>query len=119
MNSSDKLPETLRHFIDAAKWTYAKTMPDWPHEYIVRMRVDEMLFIQLVNHIRTVGYQGKFYRMSITYFDEAGMTYWTMGEPIDETTVINRCKTENTYESRLRDGTLPKPRLHTPVKESP
>jgi hypothetical protein len=30
-----------------------------------------------------------------------------MGEPLEETDIINRCLKENTYESRLANGTLP------------
>lgn len=26
----------LKNFIDTEKWTYAKTMPEWLHEYIMR-----------------------------------------------------------------------------------
>jgi hypothetical protein len=101
------LPESLREFVTTEKWTYAKTMPEWPHEYIVRERVDEELFVTLVCHIRENGYEGKFYSKDITYYDEGGMTYWTMGAPLGETIIINRCKKENTYESRLKNGTLP------------
>ena len=43
-------PRELREFIDQETWTYAKKMPEWPHEYIVRERVDEELFVQLVKH---------------------------------------------------------------------
>ena len=35
------------------------------------------------------------------------MVYWTMGAPLDETTIINRCRKEDTYEERLKRGTLP------------
>lgn len=52
MGTSDSFPETLRAFVAGAKWTFAKTMPKWPHEYIVRDRVDEALFVQMVRHIR-------------------------------------------------------------------
>jgi hypothetical protein len=97
----------LRGFIDSQKWTYAKTMPTWPHEYIVRERVDETLFIKLVQYIRTNGYNGKFYQKDIIYFKDRGMVYWTMGAPIDETTIINRCKQENSYEYRKQNGILP------------
>ncbi len=69
----------LLEFIQSIEWTYARSMPEWPHEYIVRERVDEGLFIKLVKHIRKYGYEGKFYSKSITYFDHEGMTYWTMG----------------------------------------
>jgi len=97
----------MRNFVRGVKWTFAKTMPEWPHEYIVRERVDENLFVQLVLHIRAHGYQGKFYLQSFTYFDEGGMTYWTMGAPLEETTIINRCSKEDLYEQRLLKGTLP------------
>jgi hypothetical protein len=30
-----------------------------------------------------------------------------MGEPIDETIIVNRCGKEQTYEYRLAQGTLP------------
>jgi len=51
-------PPELRDFVDREIWTYAKTMPTWPHEYIVRDRVDEDLFVQLGHHIRAEGYEG-------------------------------------------------------------
>ena len=41
--------EQLNKFIANVTWTYAKTMHDWPHEYIVREKVDEELFELLVN----------------------------------------------------------------------
>lgn len=41
-------------------------------------------------------------------FEEGGYGYWTMGASIEETTGINRCTVENTYEYRLKTGTLPK-----------
>ncbi len=104
-----KLSSNLRAFVTGQKWTFAKTYAStWPHEYIVRDRVDEALFVQLVTHIRTHGYEGKFYKKPITYFDENDMVYWTMGEPIEETVIVNRCKKEETYGQRLKNGTLPK-----------
>ena len=102
------LPDDLRAFVNAVKWTYAKTMPKWPHEYIVRQRVDEALFVRLVRHIRAHGYEGRLYARAITYYDDDGLVYWTMGAPLEETIIINRCKQEDTYESRLRNGALPK-----------
>lgn len=102
------LPTNLKTFVTDQKWTFAKTFAlTWPHEYIVRDRVDEDTFIQLARHIRTYGYEGQFYSKPITYFDEDGMVYWTMGAPIEETTIVNRCTKEQTYEYRLEHGTLP------------
>ena len=101
-------PSHLKTFVSEEEWTFAKTYAaTWPHEYVVRGRVDEELFIQLVRHIRTHGYEGHFYQKRITYFEDADMVYWTMGAPIDETTIVNRCKKEQTYEYRLMHGTLP------------
>jgi len=35
------------------------------------------------------------------------MMYWTMGAALEETIIINRCKKGDSYECRLRKGTLP------------
>lgn len=100
-NPSLPFPPELKQLINTEKWVFAKTMPVWPHEYLVKEKVDENLFIQLVTHIRQNGYLGKFYDRDITYFDEEGFTYWTMGAPVAETTIINRCLKKDTYEVRL------------------
>ena len=78
MTGSVVLPDDLIAFVASAPWTFARTMPRWPHEYIVRGRVNERLFVKLVCHIRTNGYQGTFYDKVLTYFDADGMVYWTM-----------------------------------------
>lgn len=101
-------PSELHNFVNREKWTYAKTMPKWPHEYIVRERVDDDIFVKLVQHIRANGHQGNFYQKKIVYYEEDGLVYWTMGAPLGETTIINRCEKENSYEYRLANGTLPK-----------
>ena len=100
-------PKELLAFVKEQEWVFAKTMPKWPHEYIVRERVDQELFEHLVQHIRKHGYEGRFYQKTLTYYDEGGMTYWTMGAPLEETTIINRCREDDTYERRLQNGTLP------------
>ena len=95
-------------FIEKQSWTFAKTMPHWPHEYLVRKDVDEQSFIALVQHIRAHGAPGSFYKMELTFYYFEGWVYWTMGNPVEETTIINRCLKENTYEHRLKMGSLPK-----------
>jgi hypothetical protein len=57
---------------DSERCTYAKTMPDWPHEHLVRDRVDQQIFERLVLHIRSNGYVGCFYRKEITYEEADG-----------------------------------------------
>lgn len=107
MSDSVWLPDTLREFIATLQWTFAKTMPRWPHEYIVRAQVDENLFEQLVQHIRANGFEEPFYQEKYIYLEVDGLLYWTMGAPVNETTIINRCRKENSYECRLKNGTLP------------
>jgi hypothetical protein len=106
-SNSVPLPNVLQGFVDFVQWTFAKAIPEWPHEYIVRNRVDENLFVMLVQHIRSQGYENKFYEKTFTYYDHGGMVYWTMGEPLRDTTIINRCRKEDTFESRQLRGALP------------
>jgi hypothetical protein len=107
-DAPDRFPEDLRRFASEEKWTYAKTMPTWPHEYLVRARVDDGLFESMVKHIRSNGYEGRFYEQKTTYYEEAGLVYWTMGAPLEETIIINRCRKEDSYEARSASGSLPK-----------
>ena len=101
-------PEDLKCFTKEERWTYAKTMPEWPHEYLVRERVNQELFVRVVMHIRANGYDGRFYQRPIRYYDEDGWVYWTMGAPIDATTIINRCRKELSFEYRSAHGVLPR-----------
>ena len=102
-----RFPKELKDFTENATWTFAKTMPEWPHEYIVRSRVDENLFLELVTFIRKHGYEAPFYNKNYIYFEENGLAYWTMGAPIEETIIINRCEVKDTYIQRLKNGNLP------------
>jgi hypothetical protein len=105
---SQQLPVSLKLFVDSQNWIFAKTYAKtWPHEYIVRDKDDEALFVGLVKHIRANGYVGRFYKMDITYFDENGIVYWTMGDPIETENIINRCTKEQSYEYRLAHDDLP------------
>ena len=108
MSDHVPLPDDLRDFVNSCQWKFAKTYAQtWPHEYIIRDRVDRDKFIQLVQHIRAHGRPGPFYQTSYIYFNEDGKLYWTMGDPVEETTIINRCREEDSYEQRLKDGRLP------------
>ena len=100
--------DEIKAFINSSKWTYAKTMPLWQHHYIVRCPDNEVMFVKTVEYIRSHGYEGRFYKQKNMYFDDAEYSYWTMGNPIEETTIINRCLKEDTYEKRLANGMLPK-----------
>ena len=84
--------QNILNFINTSTWTFAKTMPQWPHYYIVRNTQNEKDFVALVEYIRGNGKPGPFLDKTYIYLELDGWKYWTMGNPIIETTVINRCK---------------------------
>jgi len=83
-------------FIKTSRWHFAKTMLQWPHEYVVRnWRPDEEpVFERFVMLIRDQGYDAPFLDATYRYLEIDGWKYWTMGEAPDETTIINRAKVE-------------------------
>ena len=57
------------------RFTFAKTMPTIPHSYI-----------------RDHGVGGWFHRKRQMYWRWEGERYWTMGNPLNVTTIINQAK---------------------------
>jgi hypothetical protein len=53
------LPKELANFINTEEWTFAKTMPKWSHEYLVRQKVDASLFLKLAAFISENVYEGR------------------------------------------------------------
>lgn len=92
MNLFDE--ETIREYINHCEWTYAKTMPQWPHEYIVKGKspLTDAEFEHFVWAQRVLGILEDWcdYRQPYLYID--GYKYWTMGCELEVTTVINRAK---------------------------
>lgn len=82
-----------RDFISSHNWRFAKTMPKWPHWYVVRRycrREDEWL--EFMRLIRNWGYDEKFHSMNIRYLDLDGFKYWTNGYIEEHTSIINRAE---------------------------
>ena len=86
--------EQVKSFIAENKWKFAGTMPWIPHWYTVRENCDERMFVGFVEFIRKNGESRRFGKRTFVYFDLDGFTYWTMGNHISKTTVINRAKIE-------------------------
>lgn len=84
--------EEAKIFIKNQAWTFAKTMPEMPHEYIKKNLFILKEFNEFVNLIREEGYIKKFNGREYTYLDIDNYTYWTMGAPINQTIIINRAK---------------------------
>jgi hypothetical protein len=74
-------------------WTFAKTMPWIPHEYALRERWNDgpgLTFTEAVEIVRTYGYEDRFGKRTFVYLNIGEWKYWTMGNPIEQTRVLNR-----------------------------
>jgi len=83
----------IEKFIESADWVFAKTYAKTaPHEYAVREKNPSLEdeFVYFVKFIRKHGYKEMFWNKAYTCYDVGEWKYWTMGNPIDETTIINR-----------------------------
>lgn len=89
----------MRSYRDNCRWQTAKSGP--PHEYTIRDWRPEADgdFERAAAGIREFGYSQAFYRVAHIYYNLDGLKYWTMGDPLAETTVLNRDPIENRYES--------------------
>ncbi len=100
MGSPQLTIDDARDYIADVRWQFAKTMPQWPHEYTVRgwrPDLDELFaaFVELIRHrgdVKPWPRDSEQPRYHHTYLVIDGWQYWTMGAPTDETTVINRAR---------------------------
>lgn len=88
---------TNEEFINTVKsleWTFAKTMPQIPHEYIVRGKTaDEDTYVAMYNAIDSRGEPGDWNGTQYKYLHPGdGYKYWKMTDTIQESTIINRDK---------------------------
>jgi hypothetical protein len=90
--ASDDLAR-IRSFIEKHNWIFAKTMPQWPHEYTLRKNANEEEFLWFVVFIRERGSAESFGGQKHIYLDVDEWKYWTMGSPLDDTILINRART--------------------------
>lgn len=85
--------EKLAKSLLDTKFTFAKSMPKIPHCWSARQDwLSDQEFNKVVIHIRMYGVTEKFWRKEYVYFYANGYKYWTMGNSIDITRIINRAK---------------------------
>jgi len=97
-------------FADQVGWCFAKSVPSWPHFYVVEKELaDQEAFRAARSFIRDSGRDGKFFDLDVRYYDINGWTYWSspLAKPFDSQYMLNRCKTEYSYESLAELGELP------------
>ena len=87
--------EEFRKFAEGDRWTFAKTMPTCPHEYIIKTRtiMDDRTFADMVRFIFQNGFPAYYYSNGRRYLYLDGRYYWTCGQPGNEDyeVTINRC----------------------------
>ena len=97
----------IRDFVSRYPWIFAKTYADFaPHEYYVKEKLDDQgqeAFVWFVEFIRDYGFECKFAGKTHTYYELDGHYYWTMGDPVEETIILNRCKVEDYI---VKDGSM-------------
>ena len=79
-------------------------MPHIPHFYTLRVKAahDED-FIQLVECIRSYGYDESWGRMVLRYLDLDGWKYWTMGARVESTSLVNRARLDRPERSIVQN----------------
>jgi len=89
----------LEHLRQNGTWYEATTYADFaPHEYVRRQELSpagQARFNQVVALIRENGVREVFYGRWYTYYYYKGQKYWTMGAPVDDTTILNRAVSQN------------------------
>ena len=70
----------LRDWIEAQEWTFAKTVPDAPHEYVVCMDPERRRFLNwFVRYAAKHGYTGYFMGRRYRYVRVGELRYWQNG----------------------------------------
>ena len=90
---------SAEEFIAKAKWTFAKTMPKWPHEYTVRYQNNPSEFEGFVRYIKHAGVYCKKTYWTRIYLDIGEWYYWTMESTVERTRIINRARCDEALDS--------------------
>jgi len=82
------------HIATSFKWTYAKTMPECPHEYIVcRKTADDKTYYAMFRAIEERGEWREWEGTPYQYLHPGdGFHYWKMTDDISESVIINRAR---------------------------
>ena len=84
-------------FVFFSRWQFAKTMPQFPHEYTLRKWCDPEEFEAFARHIQAAGTLCRKTFWERVYLDIGDRYYWYMSSP-EEATLINRARIEDDAE---------------------
>ena len=83
----------IASLFDQSSWKFARTMAYIPHHYTKKETwKDKEAFMWAVGYIREHGVDEYFGKRKFRYLYLGEYKYWTMGEPIEKTILINRAK---------------------------
>jgi hypothetical protein len=92
----------LRRAVEGLTFTFAKTMPETPHWYVVRAPVNEAVYVQLFTAIHAHGYTGRWRGTSRKYLELGdGFKYWAMTTHMPSSRIINRDETLRSHRPDL------------------
>lgn len=82
--------KSIVELVDDMRWTFAKTMPENPHYYIVKREQNSIdydrLYWYIFDHPTLVEYEGYKYKTAII----GEHMYWIMTDDFNESRIINR-----------------------------
>lgn len=124
--TNDDVLNDVARFVERSRWRFASTLPWWPHSYTVRdwhrEAGTEADFERVVALVREHGTPGRFGQREFVYLHVTvggeRWRLWSMGAPVEETTVLNRARVD--AEGRLirKDGTLLRAPREEPAQTS-
>ena len=98
---------SIRAVIDSLSFRFAKTMPEIPHEYIVRSPLNEAAYVALFSAIMEHGVNERWAGRYKRYlYPGDGWKYWAMTTQLGESQVINRMKIKDDLERLRQEGQI-------------
>ena len=92
--------DAVDRFIAEVKWRYAKTMPRWPHWYVMKQwnPEREAEFMELVRLVFDEGSDQQWgtgdCERTVRYYYAGDHKYWVMDPTIETTDLINRARVD-------------------------
>jgi hypothetical protein len=90
--------DPVERFVSEVRWQFAKTMPRWPHWYVMEQWNSgrEAQFTELVRRIFEKGVDEQWgvgeYERTVRYYRLGEYKYWIMDPTIEETDLVNRAR---------------------------
>jgi hypothetical protein len=85
----------VEDFVDKLSWTFAKTMSEIPHYYVVRDNLsigEKKTFDAFGKYVERKGYSELFYSKSYNYLNIGDYKYWIMEN------ILNRTKLNKKHD---------------------